>query len=72
MKFVSFNLMPYRELPDDFEERYPSVWVTPPKTLYDPKQGHKMYHDYVDQLEYAIDLGFDGVGVTNTTATLTA
>jgi len=63
VKFVSFNLMPYRELPDDFEQKYPSVWVTPPKTLYDPKRGHRFYHDYVDELEFSIDLGFDGVGV---------
>src|SRR5947209_1583053 len=55
--------MPYRELPADFEERYPSVWVTPPKTLYDPKAGHRMYHDYLDELEFSIDMGYDGVGV---------
>jgi alkanesulfonate monooxygenase SsuD/methylene tetrahydromethanopterin reductase-like flavin-dependent oxidoreductase (luciferase family) len=63
VKFVSFNLMPYRELADDFEKRYPSVWVTPPKTLFDPKRGHIMYHDYLDELEASIDLGYDGVGV---------
>lgn len=63
MKFVSFNLMPYSELSDDFEEKYASVWVTPPKTLYDPKKGHTMYHDYLDELEFSIDMGYDGVGV---------
>lgn len=63
MKFVSFNLMPYRELPPDFEARYPSVWVTPPTTLFDPKKGHQMYHDYLDELEFSVDLGYDGVGV---------
>ncbi|BCJ88298.1 LLM class flavin-dependent oxidoreductase [Effusibacillus dendaii] len=63
MKFVSFNLMPYRELPADFEGKYPSVWVTPPKTLFDPVKGHRMYHDYLDELEFSIDLGYDAVGV---------
>jgi alkanesulfonate monooxygenase SsuD/methylene tetrahydromethanopterin reductase-like flavin-dependent oxidoreductase (luciferase family) len=63
VKFISFNLMPYRELPADFEQRYPSVWVTPPKTLYVPKKGHRMYHDYLDELEFSVDLGYDGVGV---------
>jgi len=63
MKFVSFNLMPYRELPDDFEAKYPSVWVTPPKTLFDPKKGHQMYHEYLDELELSVDLGYDAVGV---------
>ena len=42
MKFVSFNLMPYRDLPKDFEQQYESVWVTPPKTLYDPRIGHEI------------------------------
>ena len=30
MKISAFHLMPHRELPDDFEKRYESVWVTPP------------------------------------------
>ncbi|MCM3078253.1 hypothetical protein [Brevibacillus invocatus] len=63
MKFVAFHLMPYRELPADFEQNYPSVWVTPPKELYDPRKGHRMYHDYLDELEFAVDLGYDAVGV---------
>ena len=27
MKISTFHLMPHRELPDDFEQRYQSVWV---------------------------------------------
>jgi hypothetical protein len=30
MKVSMFHLMPHRELPDDFERRYKSVWVDPP------------------------------------------
>jgi len=30
MYISTFHLMPHRELPDDFEKRYPSVWITPP------------------------------------------
>jgi hypothetical protein len=63
MKFVAFHLMPYRDLPDDFEEKYQSVWVTPPKALYDTEIGHRTYHEYLDELEYGIDLGYDAVGV---------
>lgn len=63
MKFVAFHLMPYRELPADFENTYPSVWVTPPKKLFDPQKGHRMYHDYLDELEFAVDLGYDAIGV---------
>lgn len=63
MKFTWFNLMPWPALPDDFRERYRSVWVDIPSRLYDPVQGHHVYHTYLDQLEYAETLGFDGIGV---------
>jgi alkanesulfonate monooxygenase SsuD/methylene tetrahydromethanopterin reductase-like flavin-dependent oxidoreductase (luciferase family) len=63
MRFISFHLMPYRNLPADFEQRYPSVWVTVPRTLYDPEVGHRLYHQYLDELEFGIDLGYDAVGV---------
>jgi hypothetical protein len=31
MKISAFRLMPHRELPADFEQRYESVWVTRPQ-----------------------------------------
>jgi alkanesulfonate monooxygenase SsuD/methylene tetrahydromethanopterin reductase-like flavin-dependent oxidoreductase (luciferase family) len=63
MKFTWFNLMPWPHLPDDFREQNRSVWVDIPNTLYDPKKGHFLYHQYMDQLEYADSVGFDGIGV---------
>ena len=63
MKFTWFHLMPYRFLPEDFKEKYHSVWVDIPRDLYDPKVGHRLYNDYLDQLEYADSMGFDGLGV---------
>jgi alkanesulfonate monooxygenase SsuD/methylene tetrahydromethanopterin reductase-like flavin-dependent oxidoreductase (luciferase family) len=63
VKFVWFNLMPWPYLPDDFRQEYRSVWVDIPNTLYDPIRGNKLYHEYMDQLEYADSLGFDGIGV---------
>src|SRR5580658_8984934 len=63
MKFTWFHLMPYRFLPEDFKEKYRSVWVDIPRDLYDPKVGHRLYNDYLDQLEYADLMGFDGLGV---------
>ena len=62
MKFTWFNLMPWPYLPDDFREKHRSVWVDIPNTLYDPRKGHVVYHTYLDQLEYAETLGFDGIG----------
>ena len=55
--------MPYRFLPDDFERRYHSVWVDLPNSMYDPEKGRDLYNSYLDQLEYAERLGFDGIGV---------
>ncbi|MFP6605740.1 MAG: LLM class flavin-dependent oxidoreductase [Myxococcota bacterium] len=63
MKFTWFNLMPWPHLPDDFREKNRSVWVDIPQSLFDPKVGNRVYHEYMDQLEYADSLGFDGIGV---------
>ena len=64
MKFHWFHLMPYPDLPEDFKERYRSVWVDAPvRELYDPVIGHQAYNDYLDELEYADQVGFDGICV---------
>jgi len=63
MKFTWFNLMPWPHLPDDFREKHRSVWVDIPSSLYDPVKGHELYNVYLDELEYAEQLGYDGIGV---------
>ncbi len=63
MKFTWFNLMPWPYLPDDFREKHRSVWVDIPSSLYDPVRGHELYNIYLDELEYAEQLGYDGIGV---------
>ncbi len=63
MKFTWFNLMPWPHLPDDFRHKYRSVWVDIPSSLYDPVKGHELYNTYLDELEYAESLGYDGIGV---------
>ena len=37
MKLMWFHLMPYTELPDDFRDANPSVWVDIHSSLFDPK-----------------------------------
>ena len=59
MKLMWFHLMPYTELPDDFREKHPSVWVDIHSSLCDPKRIHRMYNDFMDELEYAAEVGFD-------------
>ena len=63
MKLMWFHLMPYTELPDDFREKNPSVWVDIHSSLFDPKRAHLMYNDFMDELEYAAECGFDAVCV---------
>ena len=63
MKFTYFELMPWPYLPDDFREKHHSVWVDIDRTLYDPVKGHAVYNEYLDMLEEADTMGFDGIGV---------
>ena len=63
MKVSWFHLMPYRYLPSDFEEKYRSVWVDVPSHLFDPVKGYELYNEYLDELEFADQVGFDGVCV---------
>jgi alkanesulfonate monooxygenase SsuD/methylene tetrahydromethanopterin reductase-like flavin-dependent oxidoreductase (luciferase family) len=63
MKFFFFHLMPYSELDLGFSEHYPATWITLPNSYYDPKKGAELYNRYLDELEYADELGFDGICV---------
>src|SRR5205823_14667780 len=63
MKICFFHLMPYRFLPEDFETRYRSVWVDVPHHLYDPEKTRGLYHEFLDELEFAEAQGFDGLCV---------
>ncbi len=55
--------MPWPDLPDDFRDKHHSVWVDVPTSLYDPVRGHAVYHEYLDELEHADRMGFDGICV---------
>src|SRR5579883_3321052 len=63
MKLMWFHLMPYTELPDDFRDKHPSVWVDIHSSLFDPRRAHLMYNDFMDELEFAAACGFDAVCV---------
>ena len=66
MQFYNFHLMPWPHLPADFatnKEKYPTSWVTFSNSHYDPVEGQNLYNRYLDELEYAEKLGFDGVCV---------
>jgi alkanesulfonate monooxygenase SsuD/methylene tetrahydromethanopterin reductase-like flavin-dependent oxidoreductase (luciferase family) len=63
MKVFAFHLMPYGALDMSFAEEYSSVWLKLPNSYFDPKIGHELYNRYLDELELAAELGFDGVCV---------
>lgn len=63
MKIYMFHLMPWQHLPDDFTEKHPSAWVTYSNKNYDPIKGAELYDQYLEQLTYAEEKGFDGICV---------
>jgi alkanesulfonate monooxygenase SsuD/methylene tetrahydromethanopterin reductase-like flavin-dependent oxidoreductase (luciferase family) len=63
MRIFFFHLMPYAALDPATETEHDSAWVTLPNSYFDPAIGAELYNNYMDQLEYADALGFDGIGV---------
>ncbi|MGH7906409.1 MAG: LLM class flavin-dependent oxidoreductase, partial [Candidatus Binataceae bacterium] len=64
MKISMFHLMPYRDLPEDFEKRYHSIWVDPPFwEIADPEKCGQYYNWTFDELIHAAHAGIDGICV---------
>src|SRR5487761_1841432 len=61
LQFHYFYLMPWPFLPDDYDEKYDSAWITLPNAIYDPQKGHKQYNRYFDEIERADKFGWDSV-----------
>ena len=63
MKIFNFHLMPYMHADLDKIEQNGGSWVTFSNSNWDPEKGADLYHEYLDQLEQADALGFDGIAV---------
>jgi len=63
MKVFIFHLMPYADMDMAALAKYRAAWVVLPNSYFDPKRGHTLYNRYLDELELAAELGFDGVSV---------
>ena len=63
VKLVWFHLMPYPKLPEDFNRNHRSVWVDIDPGLFDPEVIAEAYDEYIGQLVYAEECGFDGLGI---------
>ena len=50
MKLMWFHLMPYTELPDDFRDKHPSVWVDIHSSLFDPRRVRAMSDEAMEKL----------------------
>jgi alkanesulfonate monooxygenase SsuD/methylene tetrahydromethanopterin reductase-like flavin-dependent oxidoreductase (luciferase family) len=62
LEFYMLHLMPYPDIKPQIDE-YESAWVIFPNSNYDPATGTRLYNRYLDELEYAEKLGYDGVCV---------
>jgi alkanesulfonate monooxygenase SsuD/methylene tetrahydromethanopterin reductase-like flavin-dependent oxidoreductase (luciferase family) len=57
-----FHLMPYRDLPADFEQRYASAYIDPPWfEVADPDKVGQYYNATLDELLHAGKAGFHGL-----------
>jgi alkanesulfonate monooxygenase SsuD/methylene tetrahydromethanopterin reductase-like flavin-dependent oxidoreductase (luciferase family) len=61
VQLFCWHFMAYPYLPQDFDEKYASGWVTVPNRLWDNEKARGLYQEYIDQLAYADELGFDGM-----------
>ncbi len=61
VQLFSWHFMAYPYLPDDFDDRHETSWVTVPSELWDREKADGLYQEYISQLIYADGLGFDGL-----------
>jgi len=71
MKLMWFHLMPYTELPEDFRDKNPSVWVDIHSSLFDPRRAHLMYNDFMDSSNSPPNAGSTRCASTSTIRTAT-
>jgi len=62
MQFVYFHLMPWPYLDGSFDTER-SAWVTYSNQHFDPEMGTELYQQYLAELVYAEELGFDVIAV---------
>ena len=63
MKFHWFAEVTYPHLPATFAETNDSSWVDVPRSLADPQLVKNMYDAYLNEYQYADEMGFDSIAV---------
>ncbi len=61
MKLYYFSEMPHHEYSDAESEKYPSLRLEFPNTYFNREKAHANYRRYLDEYEYADEVGFDGL-----------
>jgi alkanesulfonate monooxygenase SsuD/methylene tetrahydromethanopterin reductase-like flavin-dependent oxidoreductase (luciferase family) len=56
-----WHFMSYPHLAPDFDQKHDSGWVTVPNSLWDKQKSRGLLREYIDQLVYASEIGFDGM-----------
>jgi alkanesulfonate monooxygenase SsuD/methylene tetrahydromethanopterin reductase-like flavin-dependent oxidoreductase (luciferase family) len=61
MKLYYFSEMPHHEFPDAEGDKYPSLRLDLPNTWFDRDKAARNYQRYLDEYDYADQVGFDGL-----------
>jgi alkanesulfonate monooxygenase SsuD/methylene tetrahydromethanopterin reductase-like flavin-dependent oxidoreductase (luciferase family) len=61
VQLYCWHFMSYPYLAADFDQTQYSGWVTVPNSLWDRDRARGLYQQYIDQLAYADEVGFDGM-----------
>lgn len=61
VELYCWHFMSYPHLAPDFDQKHDTGWVTVPNTLWDKQKSRGLLREYIDQLVYASEIGFDGM-----------
>ena len=61
MDVFYFTEFPYAEFPESEAEKFPSMRLTFPNTYFDPQTASGLMNRYLDEYQYAEEVGFDGL-----------
>jgi hypothetical protein len=61
MDVYYFTEMPYAEFPESEAEKFPSMRLTFPNTYFDPRLAGELFRRYLDEYQYAEEVGFVGL-----------
>jgi alkanesulfonate monooxygenase SsuD/methylene tetrahydromethanopterin reductase-like flavin-dependent oxidoreductase (luciferase family) len=61
MDVYYFTEMPYAAFPESEAEKFPSMRLTFPNTYFDANKASELLRRYLDEYQYAEEVGFDGL-----------